>query len=1604
VEPQLPSSSLHNLLVLDFVFTRNTTDTTTNPPINPSVHIPKPLTNDHHRDTPAHSFAPLSSQEPTDVAMHCGGRSSRQNAIDLLDPDQLTYQSSVATTLEPSAQVQCVRLRAAQPAPCSPPPTPPPPAVAQTTPDSPLHYHPIQARRDTETSEAKRPRPPSSNAPDSPLPEPGPVANNQPRPHIAQDLSTQCHMELAGSSHRPAAVDHRAQQRRGTPHPIRQPSALPPANIPYTGDYKGCVWNGQALFAYKTRKHQAKRDLTWKLFRQHDFTGVLETHGSQGTVDAATMPDNCIPFWTHGTTHQAGIGLLLKQEFLNKFNPVNPERDWNPIVPGRVGILSLQGSLGSLDIVVAYFATGQEGSSQQQNALWTISRHLRPRERVLTVMMGDWNFVTEDKDRFCKTHGGWTGMGDRSDQEEWMRQLGKPHSLHELQQPLYTCDMSDSRSRLDRVYTNHHTTDQLDRHFTCTALLWTPLSTHRPVSFARATPKRDPTASKPLASRLIQHPDWPRRVALEYQELLAGDALCDNPIRRLLLVKRAMHTVSQHMRQEGLIAQAAGADDKLGWTMSYIRAAESVNVHRMQCCACAYPQLADFINPSNPNARDHPNMHAVREHALELAKQTITEQITHLKQLDSDDPNHPHRQQQKEHILTQLKRTIPGSTTTLNAMRTPSGEITTDPTAIAATLQDHWSKVFKGKRIDGTALEAWLEALPHLKLQPTHSDPAAPYTSPATTAHNNIQGQPQRRRDQNQKVNNTPPRAGAHRPRLPIDAQSWKVTRKDISRSIDLSSDTAPGPDGIPYRAWRALGKLAVTVLYDVATALSTHDHAETLRQAYHDETPDDNHLYNLGTLICLPKKPAGHDEDAGVYYTPENTRPLSIVNTDNRLVANAARLHWEAMLSQWVSSNQQGFLHLRSILSNLLSLDTTAMHTALEGPNGALILFDFKAAFPSVSPHFLFKTLEHIGLPQNAIHLVRALYDNNHCNISYRGLTYPGFAMASGVRQGCPLSPLLYALVADALMEKICSVIPGIWIRAYADDTAIIATDFWTQAPTLAAIFEEFGQLSNLQLNYEKCVLIPLHPKGPEPPNAPPPSKKSRAPLPPNIGPTQTPATSRTSRPQPHSQKQLPQTSHTQTHKTTDPLHTLRLGLQYHLPLWSNMKLAWEGIYLGYMVGPGKGDRSWEKPAEKFKSRCAVWAGHGHGLQYNALTYNYFAISTLSYVAQLEMPPAWVLDEERAALRIAAPGPGEWASAEDLWHLHDAYGLARSFTSLQWLAQAAQLRVYTRDPATADKRQFEHQVARTRQLLSSSDMIYTRTTWNDWFSRSFAIRLSDNYRYFCKRFGSIAEILGENPLTITCHDSVQHRQQSLSRIQSAAYDALLHHDDYAPEMRIRYKQERWKLCSLEWHHNTILSGRQATPAWQARRTLHNLHILAALVTPRVCAAVFGTIWNRWVTHRRYQQRQSPTNVCVLGCSRRAEDSIEHYARCPCTAQLAAKYLRLHPVYDVNLHTFTLCNPHIVTQEDLAMSALMIYAVYRATNHYRHHNTPCAKEVQQALKQWVREGAVGHSFAMRTLDSRWSPTATHTDLPMTPARLPPTMPHRPPKQPRHPKR
>ncbi len=87
-------------------------------------------------------------------------------------------------------------------------------------------------------------------------------------------------------------------------------------------------------------------------------------------------------------------------------------------------------------------------------------------------------------------------------------------------------------------------------------------------------------------------------------------------------------------------------------------------------------------------------------------------------------------------------------------------------------------------------------------------------------------------------------------------------------------------------------------------------------------------------------------------------------------------------------------------------------------------------------------------------MNFIRVLYADCQCEIIVGARRHPGFRLSAGIRQGCPLSPLLFALVGDLWLRRLKRLLPEARIRAYADDIAVVLASWPTQLRRLQVIF----------------------------------------------------------------------------------------------------------------------------------------------------------------------------------------------------------------------------------------------------------------------------------------------------------------------------------------------------------------------------------------------------------------------------------------------------------------------------------------------------------------------------------------------------------------------
>ena len=137
-----------------------------------------------------------------------------------------------------------------------------------------------------------------------------------------------------------------------------------------------------------------------------------------------------------------------------------------------------------------------------------------------------------------------------------------------------------------------------------------------------------------------------------------------------------------------------------------------------------------------------------------------------------------------------------------------------------------------------------------------------------------------------------------------------------------------------------------------------------------------------------------------------------------------------------------------------------------------------------------------------------------------------------------------------------------------------------------------------------------------------------------------------------------------------------LRRSLGEVCAAWQEMLIQRSGKYLGYILGPGAGNSSWEKPLVKYVERAKLWSSLRLGLHYNMLVYKVFIATVLAFVMQLEPDHPDLMEHFDVVKRRLLPGPGNWVSRADAHNLQDIFKLPHCLPDPRWVSLACKLRI----------------------------------------------------------------------------------------------------------------------------------------------------------------------------------------------------------------------------------------------------------------------------------------------------------------------------------------
>ena len=280
----------------------------------------------------------------------------------------------------------------------------------------------------------------------------------------------------------------------------------------------------------------------------------------------------------------------------------------------------------------------------------------------------------------------------------------------------------------------------------------------------------------------------------------------------------------------------------------------------------------------------------------------------------------------------------------------------------------------------------------------------------------------------------------------------------EISSALfGMARRKAPGLDGLPVefyvKFWDVLGPDLVSVLN---SCLDSGSLALSQRRG----------------IISLSFK-------KGDRLDPHNWQPITLLNVDYKLASRAIAGQLLKVIHLVVAKEQRCGVPGRFTGENVALLRDVADYASSSGTSVAILSLDQEKPFNRVDWSFMRSTLCTMGFGPSFISWVDLFYHRVQSAVNVNGYLSSFFSLSRGVRQGCPLSPLLYVLVSEVLAVNIrCNprisglCLPGAFplspISQYVDNTSLILTS----DDAIVAAFETyalFEQALGSKLNQSK-------------------------------------------------------------------------------------------------------------------------------------------------------------------------------------------------------------------------------------------------------------------------------------------------------------------------------------------------------------------------------------------------------------------------------------------------------------------------------------------------------------------------------------------------------
>lgn len=282
------------------------------------------------------------------------------------------------------------------------------------------------------------------------------------------------------------------------------------------------------------------------------------------------------------------------------------------------------------------------------------------------------------------------------------------------------------------------------------------------------------------------------------------------------------------------------------------------------------------------------------------------------------------------------------------------------------------------------------------------------------------------------------------------------VLKEEVIDALrDISNNKAEGIDNIPAEFLKTLGEKATQELVEICqTIYNTGEWPEDFLQTI---------------MVPIKKKP--NATECGDYRT------ISLISHASKIVLKilTKRIQGKVNAINTLGEDQFGFRKGVGTREAIGSLRVLSERSIQHGLNLYVCYVDYEKAFDRIDWIKLMRALRRVGVDWKERRLIGNLYMGQSVRIRLEGeLTEPG-QIGRGVRQGCPLSPLLFNIyIEEVIRETMEGLDRGVKVGGqlipalrFADDQAMIADSQKTLQELmdrLAAVSDNYGMRINIK------------------------------------------------------------------------------------------------------------------------------------------------------------------------------------------------------------------------------------------------------------------------------------------------------------------------------------------------------------------------------------------------------------------------------------------------------------------------------------------------------------------------------------------------------------